>query len=72
MKATQNANTDPEKIKHSFLVVVRILSINSLLSTCLKPTLSVAENLALQISHFGISIYSLFYIFNAIQSKMQS
>ncbi len=71
-KATQNASTDPEKMNQSFLDVVRILSINSLLSTRLKPILSAAENLALQISHFGIYISSLLYIFRAIQSKMQS
>ncbi len=72
MNATVKASMDAEKISQSFLDVVLIFSINNLLSILLEPILIAAENLALHISQFGISITSLFYILRAIQSKIQS
>lgn len=49
MKAIKEASIEPEKISQSLLVVLRILSKNSLLSILLDPIFSAAENLALQI-----------------------
>ncbi len=72
MNAIVQATKDVEKISQSFFDVVLIFYINSLLSILLEPILSAAENLALHISQFGISITSLFYIFKAIQSRIQS
>ena len=72
ISATKNPINDPIKISLSLIVIFCNFCISNLLSIFFLPIFRAAEYVTLQISHFGISITSLFYILRAIQSKIQS